>query len=70
MIIEITDEQMKNVSDGGKHCELMRAGWAYSENEDGTQGFYSYPGGFDASGLCLDDAWKINRMIQSWGEEL
>jgi len=66
--IEITKQDMKDVADGGKHCQLIHDGWVYHENEDRTQGFYSNPNGFDCHNLCLDDAYKLNQMIKSWGQ--
>jgi len=65
--IEITEEQGQQVLRGAKHCELFKAGWNYTENDNGTEGFYSYPQGFDCSNLCLDDAYKLHKMIEAWG---
>ena len=67
--IEITNEDARCVADGAKHCELISAGWFYSENEDGTEGFYSMPNAFDAGNLCLSDAYQLYKMIQGWAKE-
>lgn len=66
--VELTDQDMKRVADGGKHCKLLAVGWVYSENDDGTEGFYSKPDAFDAGNLCLEDAWKLHNMIEAWGK--
>lgn len=59
---------MKRVEAGGKHCELLANGWTYSENEEGTGAYYSFPSGFDSQNLCLSDAYQLHKMIEAWGK--
>lgn len=61
--IEITKEDAKRVADGGKHCKLIHAGWVCEE--DGT---YTKPDAFDAIGVCLDDAYKLQTILDRWSE--